>query len=85
MLTVTLNGVEVEALIDTGCGWNVTKRAKRPYTPNVLCIQCIHGDIQRNRTKMLTVLKVYLQGEGCSPVGLRSADRERLLCPSTVA
>lgn len=38
MLPVSLNRVEVEALIDTGCGQTLMKKAKGPYTTR--CSAC---------------------------------------------
>lgn len=54
-LTVMLNGVEVGALINTGCGRILVKWAKGPYTPEVLRMQCIHGDVREYCTKMVTI------------------------------
>lgn len=54
-LTVTLNGVNVGALIDTGCGRTLVKRAKGPFTPEILRKECIHGDIREYHTKVVTV------------------------------
>lgn len=54
-LPVTLNGVDIKALIDMGCGSTVVRKAKGPFTPEVVPMQCIHRDVWKYRTKMVTI------------------------------
>lgn len=54
-LQMTVNGVHVEALIDTGCGTTLIRKAKGPYTPEVLSMQCLHGDVKEYRTKIVII------------------------------
>lgn len=51
---VTLNQI-AKALIDTGCSRTPMKKAKDLFTPEVLHMQCIHGDIREYRTKVVTI------------------------------
>lgn len=46
MIPVALNGEQVEALIDTGCGRTLVRKARGPFNPEWLRLQCIHGDIR---------------------------------------
>lgn len=48
-LPVTLNRVEVEVLFDTRCGRTLVKKTK------MVRMQCIYGDIQEYRMKMVTI------------------------------
>lgn len=54
-MKVTLNETLVEALIDTGCRRTLVKKANGPFTPEILCMQCIHGDIWEYRAQMVTI------------------------------
>lgn len=40
-------------MIDTQCGRNLVKKARGPYTPEVLRMECIHEAIREYRTKMV--------------------------------
>lgn len=55
MVQVTLNGMPVEALIDTKCVRTLIKKSKGPFTPKVLRLQCIYGDVWEYRTKVVTI------------------------------
>lgn len=46
IIPVILNGEEVEALIDAGCGWTLVRKSKGPLTPEWLWMQCIHGNMR---------------------------------------
>lgn len=50
-LLVTLNGTQIEALIETGCRRTLIRKAREPFTPKVLRIKCIHRDVREYRTK----------------------------------
>lgn len=66
-LPVTLNAVQVEALIDTGCGRTLVKRAKGPYTPKILKMQCIHGEIREYRTNIVIGYQIFTCWVGVVP------------------
>lgn len=63
-LLVILNGEEVEALIDKGCERTLVRRAKGPFTPQILRMQCIHRDIREHRTKIVSI-KIGVQMFTC--------------------
>lgn len=82
-MTVTLNGEEVEAgaLIDMGCGRALVRKARGPYTPEMLRMQCIHGDVRvlyQGGNHRYRDTDVHVQGGCGSTLRLWGVDSEGL-------
>lgn len=45
----------VEALINTGCVCTLVHKVHGPFTPELLKMQCIHGDIHEYRMKKISL------------------------------
>lgn len=43
---IQMEGQETEALVDTGYGRMLVRRAKGPWTAEILRMKCIHGNIK---------------------------------------
>lgn len=52
-ISVSVGGQHVWALVDTGCGHILVKRAKGPWTPEILQMKCIGADVRECQTKQV--------------------------------
>lgn len=57
---VTLEGRQVQALLDTGCGRTLVQKVKGAITGEQVTLKCIHGDIKTYPTK---VIKLYINDQ----------------------
>lgn len=58
-IEVTFENRLAQALLDTGCGRTLVKKAKGPVTGERLTLHCIHADVKTYPTK---IIKIHIKG-----------------------